>query len=73
MSTFWLGARDHHTEGVFKWESRNQRLNDLYTNWGRGEPNNHANKEDCAEFSSGIWNDLDCSESRRFICQLKSS
>ena len=73
ISTFWLGARDHHTEGVFKWESRNQRLNDLYTNWGRGEPNNHANKEDCAEFSSGIWNDLDCSESRRFICQLKSS
>ena len=67
ISTFWLGARDHHTEGVFRWESSNQIL--AYTNWGRGEPNNYAKREDCAEFSSGIWNDLDCNESRRFICQ----
>ena len=67
ISTFWLGARDHHTEGVFRWESSNQIL--AYTNWGTGEPNNYAKREDCAEFSSGIWNDLDCNESRRFICQ----
>ncbi|XP_023345272.1 C-type lectin 37Db [Eurytemora carolleeae] len=73
ISTFWLGARDHQTEGVFKWESTNQTLDELYTNWGEGEPNNHDDREDCAEFSSFAWNDMDCSESRRFICQLKSS
>ena len=36
--------------GVFKWESRNQTLDDLYTNWGEGEPNNHDDREDCVEF-----------------------
>ena len=36
--------------GVFKWESTNQTLDELYTNWGEGEPNNHDDREDCAEF-----------------------
>lgn len=44
--------------------------------WASGEPNNGGccgtPDEDCAELnsSSASWNDFDCDENRRFICEL---
>jgi hypothetical protein len=41
-----------------------------YTNWNRGEPNNHRKNEHCAAVWGGYkWNDAVCHESFGFICQ----
>ncbi|NXL85623.1 MBL protein, partial [Alectura lathami] len=60
----YIGLSDAQTEGRFVYLSGGPVT---YTNWKTGEPNNVRN-EDCVEIEeSGKWNDLDCSDSDKFI------
>ncbi|KAL9980404.1 hypothetical protein ACROYT_G008992 [Oculina patagonica] len=43
-----------------------------YTNWNRGEPNDHPNSEKCAEmYPSGKWNDKKCYAKFSFVCEKR--
>eukprot|EP00092_Neocalanus_flemingeri_P081679 GFUD01102073.1.p1 GENE.GFUD01102073.1~~GFUD01102073.1.p1 ORF type:complete len:277 (+),score=66.81 GFUD01102073.1:57-887(+) len=59
--TIWLVLNDIKTEGKWVWDHSQKRVNDGYTNWHVGEPNNSGN-EDCAHtgWKWNIWNDIPC-------------
>ncbi|HMV66774.1 MAG TPA: C-type lectin domain-containing protein [Myxococcota bacterium] len=63
----WLGVTDAATEGTWL-----DVLGDAQTwqEWFSGEPNNSGD-EDCVNIWSNIdgWNDADCAESFRFVCE----
>ncbi|XP_048579857.1 uncharacterized protein LOC5521688 isoform X1 [Nematostella vectensis] len=69
--SMWIGATDEAAEGHFVWEGDGTLVN--YTNWFRGEPNDHSGKEDCVEmiagYYAGYWNDNFCEQFRNFICE----
>jgi len=53
--TFWIGATDATTEGVWQWVTGEPWG---YTNWNYGEPNNYGGNENYAMiFGLGKWND----------------
>ncbi|XP_007489602.2 low affinity immunoglobulin epsilon Fc receptor isoform X2 [Monodelphis domestica] len=65
----WIGLRDLDIEGIFLWMDGSS-LN--YTNWGRGEPNNQGQGEDCVAMrgTSGLWNDANCrGQQDSWICE----
>ncbi|KAL4229838.1 hypothetical protein ACF0H5_010230 [Mactra antiquata] len=65
----WLGGSDIETEGIWKWESSKQHFS--FTNWGNDQPDNWYT-EDCLHNSgdSGLWNDVRCTTSYRYICEF---
>lgn len=66
----WLGFHDMFLEGKFV--SLSSGGGDLcYSNWHKGEPNNHENNEHCATFRSltNTWNDLKCSRRVNYVCK----
>jgi hypothetical protein len=71
----WLGFHDLDVDGIFEWENGESVV---YENWMAGEPNNKS--EQCAEMGvnptsvnpPGQWNDTDCSNNRRYICENQS-
>ncbi|XP_048742649.1 CD209 antigen-like protein B [Ostrea edulis] len=68
MSPVWMGASDISDEGKFIKLSNAKPIQ--YTNWNRGEPNDHQKKEDCVEWAgSGKWNDNYCGNKNFFICE----
>ena len=69
-SNVWLGAHDMVTEGKWEWASSGDPISG-FTDWRQGEPNNLYGNEHCLEFQkpSMQWNDEDCGEVQRFICQ----
>jgi len=71
LNIFWLGGRDHSTEGNFVWEHSQTPMNDGFSSWREGEPNNYGQGEDCVEYTDGLWNDVDCDESRHYICKYE--
>jgi hypothetical protein len=74
----WLGGTDAVTEGTWLWPSGTQfwlggsagmPVGGKFSNWNGGEPNNDLG-EDCTEmYGTGKWNDLSCSDTRRFLCR----
>ncbi|MBE7451293.1 MAG: hypothetical protein HS111_21080 [Kofleriaceae bacterium] len=74
----WLGASDAAVEGAWRWDDGAQfwqggsggvPIGGLYENWDSGEPNNSDN-EDCGELrTNSLWNDVECSAARAFICE----
>ena len=61
-------------ENIWKWHSSGSIFN--YTNWYTGEPNNAGGDQDCLKmWSKAIhnykWDDDDCSDKFRTICQIK--
>eukprot|EP00093_Oithona_nana_P001588 01588.XXX_2719_2197_1 [CDS] Oithona nana genome sequencing. len=73
MQTIWLGGTDFRHEGKHVWHDKEgSRVEDGYTNWNSGQPDNWQGKEDCMEMlSNGKWNDQKCSLSigRQVICE----
>ena len=68
----WLGTSDAAIEG--SWERREAGSMDgvplSYTNWAPGQPDGGAG-ENCAEmWSNGQWNDMPCSDSKTFACEV---
>ena len=42
-----------------------------YTNWNTNEPNNQGGNEDCVHlWTSGTWNDIQCSVSYKALCRV---
>ena len=57
-------------EGLWRWID-DTLVEEGYTNWNMGEPNNFEFGEDCGEihFFSGGWNDQICADLRGFVCE----
>ncbi|KAI7810723.1 putative C-type lectin domain family 4 member E [Triplophysa rosa] len=67
----WIGLSDTEKEGNMKWVDNTPVINGF---WIPGEPSDHGSNEDCvviSEFSDTFmnWNDLPCSEKRKWICE----
>ncbi len=65
----WIGASDSIIEGTFLWRDGTPLT---YSLWGTSQPDNSSGDEDCVEIlSTGYWNDLSCSASRPFVCEIE--
>jgi len=67
---WWFGYTDQTSEGSWGWADG---IANGYVNWQPGEPNNQ-NNEDCGLHSAfggptGKWNDSNCNNSFKFICE----
>ncbi|XP_007578265.2 macrophage mannose receptor 1-like [Poecilia formosa] len=70
-STAWIGLYDDVNS--WRWSvsesDLDQKQENDFTNWYRGEPNNHAGGESCVEmFADGFWSDVTCSSLQGSIC-----
>lgn len=68
--SYWSGGNDLEIEGTFKWVRSDTSL--AFTDWNRGQPDNHFTGEDCIilELQGNYhWNDLACTARNRFICE----
>ena len=64
----FLGITDEVTEGQFMYVTGGRMG---YSNWKKGEPNNHGSGEDCVLLlRDGLWNDISCSSSFLAICEF---
>ncbi|ELW61471.1 Pulmonary surfactant-associated protein D [Tupaia chinensis] len=64
----FLSMTDIKTEGKFIYPTGEPLV---YSNWQRGEPNNHGGEENCVEiFTSGKWNDQNCNKQRLVVCEF---
>ncbi|XP_072546303.1 uncharacterized protein [Salminus brasiliensis] len=68
---FWIGLKDDHTEGVWKWLNKTN-MTEGY--WMDGEPNDDMGIEDCAavyptNYPMKSWNDVPCSHPLKWICE----
>jgi len=64
----WLGLNDIDVEGTYVWADG---IASSYLAWSPSEPNNSGGDEDCGEFmTNGQFNDLTCSQSRRYVCEI---
>jgi hypothetical protein len=78
--TAWHGGSDSVTENTWLWRdgtefwqgrSNGVAVDGLFAIWRGGEPNND-NGEDCGVFndnSTGSWDDRECNNNTRFICE----
>ena len=70
----WIGLhRNTSDKNGWLWVD-GSRLN--YTDWGKNEPNNRAQREECVEIrmrpaypNKGRWNDQECSDAINYICE----
>lgn len=62
----WIGMNDLAAEGVWGWQTGEPVV---YTSWSAGEPNDAGGIEDCGHHFPLLWNDLDCSAPRAYLCE----
>lgn len=64
----YVGATDIRNEGHFV-DMNGQPL--TFTKWKENEPNDYNGAEDCTIiYSSGVWNDINCSSEWHVVCEL---
>ena len=69
----WIGATDMDVEGSWIWQSDNSTFTGSYTNWRKGQPNDHGSGQDCATVgNAGSWGDIGCSDVRPYVCYTES-
>ncbi|XP_055619973.1 perlucin-like [Toxorhynchites rutilus septentrionalis] len=71
-ASYWIGANDLATSGVYRWGLTNKRAS--LTQWASGEPNSATIRgeiEHCVEIRADTleWNDSLCSKQLKFICE----
>ncbi|XP_060067605.1 perlucin-like [Ylistrum balloti] len=67
---FFLGGSDMFVEGIWLWSSTKTMI---YKNhWSPGGPSDSGHNEDCLTFVGGVLNDVPCTSTYSFICQLES-
>jgi hypothetical protein len=67
QTAVWMGANDNATEGSFVWADGTAMS---FSAFAAGEPNG-GTSENCIQMTpTGYWNDLSCSESRAFVCEI---
>ena len=81
----WIGIHDKYTEGSFVYQSNNQSI--AFQHWGSfndgngAQPNNKSGNQNCVEMyginaawdgPKGSWNDDECSNTNRFICEKET-
>lgn len=75
---YFVGGQDA-VEGAWRWPDGTQfwagaangaPVGGAFESWNAGEPNNANGVEDCMEVSgAGGWNDVPCTDLRRFVCE----
>lgn len=68
----WIGLDDRgDNEGEYRWANGVELERGVdYENWATGEPNNAWGAEDCIQMlGNGEWNDSDCGDSLRYVCE----
>ena len=83
---WWLAASDREEEGVFRWLSDGERIQQEPGEvWSQGQPDNWPGQpghpeEDCLSVVFDLdgrkkwrWNDLDCKTKLNYICKMKKS
>ena len=66
----WIGATDIDMEGFWWWQYSNVSFTESYTNWRKGQPNDHGKGgQDCATLAyDGSWGDFGCSKRKPYVC-----
>ena len=67
----WIGATDAVEEGNWTWVNGQKMQPEVYTNWGRGEPN-RGKEENCLFMKRGTWHDNDCMAQLNPLCEHPS-
>nr|WGL40729.1 C-type lectin member A [Pinctada fucata] len=75
---FWIGGRDSVIWGRFEWTSTGTFVDQGFTNWWPGEPNNEKNVQRCLEIRHcptyrDTWSDADCHIQHHFICKKSAT
>ncbi|XP_068128370.1 hepatic lectin-like [Hyperolius riggenbachi] len=68
--SFWIGLRRFKSmwnNDMWQWVDG---TTPTFTNWRTGEPNNAGGIEDCVEMKSESWNDVNCAETKNYICKI---
>ena len=71
-NSYWIGMTDLATEGDFVWQGTSTSVQEGYTNWHTGEPNNGGGIQDCGQLwhhRNWSWDDLGCDYKQRALCQ----
>ena len=64
---WWLSLKDKAEEDVWRWGSGEVMQ---FSVWRPNEPNDAGSGEDCAEVHDSAWNDLPCTEFKKYVCQF---
>ena len=72
----WIGIHHLYNEGRTVYASDNSTV--VWSNWDATEPNNNNGGEDCVHlYNEGLlffkWNDNNCNEYRKFICEKEGT
>ena len=73
----WLGTKRHRTNfrgEEWRWTETDNKVENI--EWGRGQPNNYNQEQNCAVLDSDLdwgWNDLSCKISAKVICRGRPS
>ncbi|KAL3268579.1 hypothetical protein HHI36_007687 [Cryptolaemus montrouzieri] len=73
MNRVWTSGTDLEEEGSFIWLSTGKVLN--FTYWAASQPDNARSIEHCLEInrylgSNYTWNDIPCTETHNFVCEI---
>ena len=70
----WIGGQDFLDEGKFAWLQDETLVDDSYTNWKTGQPNNIMENQHCMWMRlDGSWDDVTCKRRENYICQKTAS
>ncbi|KAL4219744.1 Low affinity immunoglobulin epsilon Fc receptor [Mactra antiquata] len=71
--SYWIGLNDAEVQNQFEWFHSKLTLQATgFSDWNFGEPNNHADGEDCVDLygAKGYkWHDYHCSYNVYYICE----